>query len=370
MTEPRLLSDVLLYCVRAHPRKRIAFDVLADAAYAADPALLTAPDRRYRLANTLHILRDTGILRLPIARKHWDRSTLPPLPHWAERVDPPRPSNSRPPPRSWVAELSFLDGCTLSPADRHLFTRLNAFLLADGASREMMPLRDRAFELFDDEKSLDGIHDSKWVLGGLLSLQDHLRAYLTPAPLNIVELGPAPWLLIVENTAAFDNLRGILRHWSHPHEVGWIAFGDGDRIASSITTIPNRLAETGHPLEEILYYGDLDYDGLHCVTLTNQRSMAVGLPPLHPAGGLYAALLTRRPRQAADVLVDAARNVCAWLPSTLAASTAEGLAQGTVHRQEALSLPALRSVLIPGNGTLRQQLATAPAPPPVTGTEP
>ncbi|MEU8889875.1 hypothetical protein [Streptomyces sp. NPDC048442] len=360
MTTPRTLDEILLDRLNAHPRKRIPFDDLADAAYTSNPALLTAPERRQLLADALTVLRDTGALKLPVARKFWDQTALPPLPRWAERIDPPRPAVSRLPTRSWVAELSFLDGRRLSPHDHHLFTRLNGFLLADGASSELVPLRDRAFELFGDEKHLDGIHDSKWVLGGSLSIKDHLRAYLTPAPLNIIEFGPAPWLLIVENTASFDNLRRILRNWPHPHEVGWLAFGDGDRIASSITTLPERLAETGQTLTEILYYGDLDYDGLHCVILASQRSVSVGLPPLNPAGGLYAALFKCARRKATVVTPEAAHQVSSWLPSPLASDVIGALTNGTVVRQEALLLTALRKVLTPTNGALRQQLAAIP----------
>ncbi|MEW1687393.1 hypothetical protein ACIQOF_27455 [Streptomyces sp. NPDC091265] len=361
MTTPRTLDEILLGRLNGHPRKRIPFDDLADAAYTSNPALLTAPERRQLLADALTVLRDAGALKLPVARKFWDHTALPPLPQWAERIDPPRPAVSRLPTRSWVAALSFLDGRRLSTHDHHLFTRLNGFLLADGASSELVPLRDRAFELFGDEKHLDGIHDSKWVLGGFLSINDHLRAYLTPAPLNIIELGPAPSLLIVENTAAFDNLRRILRNWPHPHEVGWLAFGDGDRIASSITTLPERLAETGQTLTEILYYGDLDYDGLHCVILASQRSLSVGLPPLTPAGGLYAALLKCARRKAAVVTPEAAHQVSSWLPSPLASDVIGALTNGTVVRQEALLLTALRKVLTPANGALRQQLAAIPA---------
>ncbi|RSS82926.1 hypothetical protein [Streptomyces sp. WAC06614] len=275
---------------------------------------------------------------------------------WAASA-PTQGSSSRP---LLGGTLPFLEGRRLSPHDYRLFTRLNDLILAGSATRELIPLRDRSFELFGDEKFLDGIHDAKWVTDGLLSIDTHLRAYLTPEPLNIIELGPAPWLLIVENTATFDNLRRILRQWPCPHEVGWIAFGDGDRIAASITTLPERLSETGHPLTEILYYGDLDYDGLHCVTLASQRSVAAGLPPLTPASGLYAALLTCARRSATAIAPDAARTVSTWLPAPLAARTTLALSSGTVVRQEALQLTTLSRRLVPAHGDLRWQLAAVP----------
>ncbi|MFJ3977870.1 hypothetical protein [Streptomyces sp. NPDC090021] len=356
----RPLGDVLLERLRAHPRKRIPLDDLANAAYSADPTLLTAPERRHHLAGALHALQDDGALRLPTTRKSWDHTANPPLPHWVERIAPSCPAGSRPPARTWVEQLSFLEGRRPSPHGYRLFTRLNDFLLAGGATRELIPLRDRSFELFGDEKFLDGIHDTKWVTDGLLSIDTHLRAYLTPEPLNIIELGPAPWLLIVENTATFDNLRRILRQWPRPHEVGWIAFGDGDRIAASITTLPERLTETGHPLTEILYYGDLDYDGLHCVTLASQRSVAAGLPPLAPASGLYAALLTCARRSATAITPDAARTVSTWLPAPLAARTTLVLSTGTAVRQEALQLTTLSRLLVPAHGDLRRQLVAVP----------
>ncbi|WP_338676723.1 hypothetical protein V1460_29970 [Streptomyces sp. SCSIO 30461] len=348
------MHEALWDRISTYPRKRVPLTDLADAAYAARPDLLTAPERRATIAKAITILEESGLVRVPTAR-HWDRTTLPLLPQWIERIDPRTPRETRPPTHPWTTALAFLDGRRLTQRDHQLFSTINHFLLTGGTDSPQIPLRDRASQLFGDEKRLDALPDSPWVRRGLLSITQHLRAYLTPEPLNIIEMGPAPWLLVVENTATFDNLRRIMRSWPRPGEVGWIAFGDGDRITSSITTVPDRLAETGKHLHHVLYYGDLDDDGLHCISLTSQRAVTAGLPPLQPASALYKALLQRPSRQ-----IDRHRTApsadLSWLPPPLARDTAKLLAAGSVIRQEALALTELRELLTSADTPLVQQL--------------
>ena len=114
--------------------------------------------------------------------------------------------------------MAFAATTSLSPPERILLTRLNDFLRDGGGDAELILLRERSYELFREEKRLDNLTESRLVVAGLLSLEVHLRAYPTPPPMPIVELGTAPWALIIENSATFSSLRTVLRHW--PKAIG------------------------------------------------------------------------------------------------------------------------------------------------------
>ncbi|AWN24933.1 hypothetical protein [Streptomyces sp. NEAU-S7GS2] len=264
----------------------------------------------------------------------------------------------------------------LTVADRSLLAPINT-LLRDQPDAEIIPLADRSYQFFGDEKRLDGIMRNHLVAKGLLDLTTHLRARPAPAPLAMYELGPAPWMLIVENTAAFTSLREILGTWPDRSQVGWLGFGAGDLLIASIPTALTSFCERDHPVDTLLMYGDLDLDGLQCAQQASQRAQDVGLPPLLPAAGLYQALLTGNPRAHPPATVDAARAAAAWLPSHLASPVAQLLTDGQVLRQEAFPRPQLRVLLTPDanllsllrDGTTRRTVAQ-PAPVALTPTRP
>ena len=75
-------------CLTAQTRKRVDFDVLAGAADDGDASLPTSPLRRRVLAAAARELATTGLVRLPVGDRSWDRSAHPPLPRWVERTTP------------------------------------------------------------------------------------------------------------------------------------------------------------------------------------------------------------------------------------------------------------------------------------------
>ena len=248
------LAERIADAVTVHTRKRVPFEVVAEAAYASDSSLLTAPDRRYRLAQAIEALAAAGSIRLPASADGWDQSARPALPRWVERISEPAAPRLAAPPRAWVDELAFAATTSLSPPERILLTRLNDFLRDGGGDAELIPLRERSYELFREEKRLDNLTESRLVVAGLLSLEVHLRAYPTPPPMPIVELGTAPWALIIENSATFSSLRTVLRHLAEGDRtiVGWLCLGAGKHVIQSITSLAERIAETHHRVEQRL----------------------------------------------------------------------------------------------------------------------
>ncbi|GAA2679509.1 hypothetical protein [Streptomyces lunalinharesii] len=339
-------ADRMAAHLALQPRRHVDFDVLAGAAEAGDSSLPASPRRRRVLAEAAQALQRRGLAQLPKGSAGWDYSAHPPLPRWVKRSQPARPSRPRPVPRAFVEQLSFATALNLSAADHALLGPVNA-LLRDEPDAEIVPLADRSYQLYGDEKHLKDIDRHHLVAKGLLDVAAHLRARPTPAPLAMFELGPAPWMLIVENTAAFTSLREILGAWPDLDQVGWLGFGSGDQLTASIPTALPSFRERDHPVDTLLMYADLDLDGLHCAQQTSHRAQAIGLPPLLPATGLYQALLTGRPRSHPPATDDEARTAAAWLPPHIALRVAQLLADGLVLRQEALPLPRLRTLLTP-----------------------
>ncbi|MFF2618591.1 hypothetical protein [Kitasatospora sp. NPDC058046] len=170
----------------------------------------------------------------------------------------------------------------------------------------------------------------------------------------MAELGPAPWMLIVENSAAFTSLRKTLRAWPDRSQAGWLAYGSGDQLVASIPTAAEAFEERAHPVTDILLYGDLDIDGLECGQQTSARAVEAGLPPVEPAGGLYQALLKMRPRTLAPTGPQRLKAAITWLPESLRTKAEALLSGGEVLRQEALPLPGLRRHLHHGQPLLPQ----------------
>ncbi|MFG2845353.1 hypothetical protein ACGF12_19590 [Kitasatospora sp. NPDC048296] len=232
--------------------------------------------------------------------------------------------------------------------------------IRDDPNAEIIPLCERAYQLYHDEKRLTKIEKSHLVQAGLLSVTEHLRARPTPAPLSMFELGPAPWMLIVENSATFTSLRQILRTWPDRSQTGWLAHGSGDQLVASLPTATEAFEEREHPVTDIMLYGDLDIDGLQCGQQANAKAGMVGLPPVVPACALYRALLEMTARLLSPVDRNALRAVLPWLPMPIASRAGDLLEAGFVLRQEALPLPELRRCLNPARplfSQLRGQLS-------------
>lgn len=249
-------ADHMAAFLAQQARQRVDFDALAAAADTGDSSLATSPRRRRVLADAAHTLNNRGLATLPKGNDGWDYSSHPPLPRWVRRSQAVRSACRQPGPRAYVEQLRFATTVRLTASDHALLGPINA-LLRDQPEAEIVPLADRSYQLFGDEKRLKDIERHHLVEKGLLNLTTHLRARPHPAPLAMYELGPAPWLLIVENTAAFTSLREILSAWPDRSQVGWLGYGCGDHLIASIHTALNSFRERDHFIDTLMLYADL-----------------------------------------------------------------------------------------------------------------
>lgn len=305
----------------------------------AFPATAGSARGRSILAVLLEELDNAGALHLPKSATHWDRGN-PPLPQWI-RIPPTDDAQPRTKPTgiAWRPELAWAATARLTTGQTEDLRKINRWLRdndSDVADDEIIPMRERSVEIFDDEKHLDRLLTSTLFAPGRLSLAT-LRAVRIPPPLAIRRVGEGPVLLVVENSDTFATLTRLLAE--QPGRVGHVAFGAGRAFEASVLGI----AETDG-IEEIRYFGDLDADGLSIPAHAEITALAAGLPPVQPAPDLYRLLLEQRsqPTQRA-VPAWSAEALCTWLPEDLRAHAATLLTDRRRIAQERIGRTLLRS---------------------------
>ena len=146
-------TDHMAAFLAQQTRQRVDFDALAGAAYAGDSSLAASPRRRRILADAARTLADRGLATLPEGSNGWDYSAHPPLPRWIKRPPAARPPRHQPAPHAYVEQLRFATTLRLTAGDHALLGPVNA-LLRDQPDAEIIPMADRSYELYGDEKRL------------------------------------------------------------------------------------------------------------------------------------------------------------------------------------------------------------------------
>lgn len=310
------------------PRRQVKLAELQTLLVAAEPALEHAPERRARLQEVLVELADAGLVELPSERSY-DRSARPALPRFV-RLDRPVPAPRRlsgagvawRPELAWASELS-VDAQTLSD-----LRAINAFFRDGGAERPVVPLRERSLQLFGYEKRLEALMGGQLFFPGRLRLEQ-LRCEEVHPPFVFETIGSGPDVLVVENHHTFVSL---CRALPPTGEVGVVIYGAGAHFKGSVTF----LADLPTPPRRVLYFGDLDIDGLDIPVHASAVAAAAGLPAVEPATPLYRLLLEHG--QPAPVEHPPSRyrvrKLTAWLPQEVGAGAAAMLADGQRLAQE------------------------------------
>jgi hypothetical protein len=303
------------------------------------PATAGSTRGRSILAVLLVELDTAGVLRLPKSPTQWDRGS-PLLPQWV-RIPPTIEAQPRTKPTgiAWRPELAWAATARLTTTQTEDLRKINRWLRdndTDAADIEMIPMRERSVEIFDDEKHLDRLHTSALFAPNRLSLA-MLRAVRIPPPLAIRRIGDGPVLLVVENSDTFATLAALLAE--RPGRVGHIAFGGGRAFEASVLGID----ETSG-IEEIRYFGDLDADGLSIPAHAEVTALTAGLPPVQPAPELYRLLLEQHSQPTPRAVPEwSAEALCAWLPEDLRSRAATLLTGGRRIAQERVGRTLLRS---------------------------
>ncbi|MGA5200505.1 hypothetical protein [Streptomyces variegatus] len=132
----------------------------------------------------------------------------------------------------------------------------------------------------------------------------------------------------MENSDTYATFHDLLS--KQPGRTRFIAFGAGRSFEASVS----RLTELPG-IHGILYYGDLDGDGLAIPARASLTALQHGLPPIQSATGLYRLLLGHTPTPSTPVADNRAQTLVAWLPTPLSAQAHSLLTAGQRLAQEA-----------------------------------
>jgi hypothetical protein len=283
-------ADQFHRCLLDHSDGRVRLDLEAvrQAFQHIHPELATASSARGKLRQLLDVLQLDESIELPKGRHLWDVSTLPALPRW---VKLPRESVSdeKPDLRAipWAPELRFLAAIRVFVPLADLL-KLQEFFARGGRARPLVPIKERSLEIFGDEKRLDQLARGSALFG---------EGRLTPETLRcFIAFEPLPWtagpdstgpLLVVENAATWHSYC----RWNAEQKLfSAVVYGCGNRFMDSAPYLVEIFKSLGGP-RRVLYFGDLDPQGLLIPQEASVRAQAAGLPAVEPQLWNYRQLL-------------------------------------------------------------------------------
>ncbi len=301
---------------------------------AADPAASNRPSRRADLADTLDVLAAAGMLTPSKAQDH---TAIPPLPIRLTLTATAATPNAAALARSvpWRPELAWASSARLTVGQVGVLQTVNGWLRERGRDDDVAPSRERSLELFGHEKRLEKLLGTSLFAPGRLSLA-LLRTFRSHPPLPTRRIGAGPALLVIENADTFSTLTQALV--AIPSDVGLIGWGAGAGFEASVRSI----AELPD-VKDILYFGDLDADGLRIPAAAAVAAAEEQLPVVRPALGLYRLLLDVGVGQPGQPVLEPAPAAerAGWLGGTEAVRAAALLRIGERIPQETLTARVL-----------------------------
>lgn len=192
---------------------------------------------------------------------------------------------------SWEASLTFLREARVNISFGEL-VQLNEFIKLNGKEREVVPIKERSLQIFGDEKRLDLLLNTALFREGRLDAMRDLRCEVVGVPLAW-KRGPViaahrP-LIVIENAATWHSYC----RWNLERGLfSAVVYGDGNRFVDGIRYLPDILVELGGAGDlRVLYFGDLDPQGLVIPQEASAHARAAGLPAIEPHLWSYRALL-------------------------------------------------------------------------------
>ncbi|MFI5751039.1 Wadjet anti-phage system protein JetD domain-containing protein [Streptomyces sp. NPDC051644] len=310
-------------------RVTVSRATLVEAFREALPGAASGENARSTLATLLYEIGEHGIIDLPTSRTKWDAGR-PALPEQVRIPTAPARSSTPRQQVSWRPELNWAYGTRLTASQTQDLFACNRWFRdtrSHPARRAPLPLRERSYEIFRNEKRLDTLITGALFAPGRLTLEQ-LATYREPPPLAHRRLGNGDTMLVVENSDTYATLRDLLK--PAPGRIGYIAFGSGRAFEASVENI----AELPD-IHRIVYYGDLDADGIAIPARASINGAQRGLPPIEPAATLYRLLLAHEPTAGEIIAGERATSLTTWLPQELQQAAHALLTKGQRLAQEA-----------------------------------
>ena len=265
--------------------RRQKLESVIQAYYQAFPERHERADGRDQVKRLLSELEEAGALVLPKGSDCWQRMPLPTLPLWIQWPPEPPSGAAKLDHQTfpWVPEMQFVASLP-APRNPEVARKIHNFLKVGGQTRPFVPIKERSWELFGDEKALDSIRKGP-LFGSMRLTLDHLRCFEVAATLPC-RPGPTgatgPWL-IVENEATFDSFarwnKGAKRHRG-------VILGNGLAVLRAESFLRELIEGKG-----VEYFGDLDERGCQIPYELNRKFRQKGSGEIEPATIYYEWLL-------------------------------------------------------------------------------
>lgn len=169
-----------------------------------------------------------------------------------------------------------------------------------GADTPIASRRQRAYQIFNDEKAFDGKHGER-LIKRMAEKGINMQA-IKVAPNRPVHftgfftLGADKPFIMVENLDTYDEIVKLLRGRKHAKlfgtKVGGVIFGGGCK-ASVSHALDDYLAEIGYRFTYVYYVGDIDREGARIV----EQARNANVVEIRLHAGMYRAMLAEHKRR-------------------------------------------------------------------------
>ena len=169
-----------------------------------------------------------------------------------------------------------------------------------GADTPVASRRQRAYQIFNDEKAFDGKHGERLIRRMTekgISMQAIKVAPNRPVHFTgFFTLGADKPFIMVENLDTYDEIVKLLRGRKHAKlfgtKVGGVIFGGGCK-ASVSHALDDYLAEIGYRYNYVYYVGDIDREGARIV----EQARNANVVEIRLHAGMYRAMLAEHKRR-------------------------------------------------------------------------
>lgn len=169
-----------------------------------------------------------------------------------------------------------------------------------GADTPVASRRQRAYQIFNDEKAFDGKHGERLIRRMTekgISMQAIKVAPNHPVHFTgFFTLGADKPFIMVENLDTYDEIVKLLRGRKHARlfgiKVGGVIFGGGCK-ASVSHALDDYLAEIGYRFNYVYYVGDIDREGARIV----EQARNANVVEIRLHAGMYRAMLAEHKRR-------------------------------------------------------------------------
>lgn len=169
-----------------------------------------------------------------------------------------------------------------------------------GADTPVASRRQRAYQIFNDEKAFDGKHGERLIRRMTekgISMQAIKVAPNRPVHFTgFFTLGADKPFIMVENLDTYDEIVKLLRGRKHAKlfgiKVGGVIFGGGCK-ASVSHALDDYLAEISYRFNYVYYVGDIDREGARIV----EQARNANVVEIRLHAGMYRAMLAEHKRR-------------------------------------------------------------------------